>query len=342
MTPEIDSPAESSSPTEISASAAVKAPVESTFRPFTIKAAWQLCSPPSWVAAISPVLVGGAAAWALADLVPVVWDWRAVICWILMLGCAILAQSTVNVLNDYQDFKSGLDTAENVLDPTDASLVYNGFDPRLALRFGLVLGGLALVLGIVVALLSVWWLLVLGALAVGAVVFYSMGPKPLSALPLGELVSGLAMGGLITVATYLALTRTFTPWLLVVTVPPILTIALIMLSNNTCDITRDIPAGRRTLAIVLGSTGAQRLAGVLALFTLGWMAVWSFIFWLAALLPVAIAALWGYQRLALILRGPYNLENRRNIMQNITAWCLLVNGCWAVGLLTAGLLGAWF
>jgi len=310
------------------------------YRPFSAKAAIQLASPPTWSAALSPVLVGGAAAWALSAFVPFSPDLRALICWVLMLFCALFAQSAVNTLNDYKDFLAGTDTAETILDVTDASIVYNAINPRAALRFGISLCLLAALTGVVVAWLSSWWLLLLGALGAAAVVFYSLGPKPLSYLPLGEAVSGLVMGGIITVATYIALTQSFAPLILAVSIPAVLTIALIMLTNNSCDIERDILAGRHTLAVLLGASGAQRLATGLAVFTLFWMAVLAFMFWLPALLPIGVVALAGYGRLNLISRGPYSLENRRQMMGNISLWCLLVNSCWAGGLLICGIIGA--
>jgi len=314
---------------------------QNLYRPFTPKAAIELASPSSWSAAVSPVLVGGAAAWALSPIVPFTLDARAAICWLLMLGCALSAQSAVNTLNDYKDFLSGLDTSETILDKTDASIVYNSIDPRSALRFGVGLCLLAGVLGLVVALLSRWWLILLGAFGAAAVVFYSFGPKPISYLPLGEATSGFVMGGIITTATYVALTRAFS-WLVVaVSVPVILGIALIMLTNNSCDISRDSGVGRETLAVRLGHDRARLLAGISAIATMLWMAVMSLLFWLPALLPVAAASLAGFSRLSLIMRGKYNLENRRLMMGNISSWCLLVNACWAAGLLMSGVLSLW-
>ncbi|MCL2137187.1 MAG: prenyltransferase [Coriobacteriia bacterium] len=315
---------------------------QSIYKPFTAKAAIELASPPTWSAALSPVLVGGAAAWALTAVVPFQFDARAITCWLLMLVCALCAQSAVNTLNDYQDFKSGLDTKETILDKTDASILYNAIDPKAALAFGVVLCLLAVGFGVVVALLSQWWLLLLGALGAAAVVFYSLGPKPISYLPLGEAVSGLAMGGIITVSTYVALTKKFTPLIILISLPAVLAIALIMLTNNSCDIVRDREAGRRTLAVKLGSEKSKRLAGILAVVTMLWMAMASVMFWLVALVPVSLASMLGYKKLSLIIRGNYDIQNRQAMMSNISSWCFLVNSCWAGGLLASGLIGMWF
>jgi 1,4-dihydroxy-2-naphthoate octaprenyltransferase len=307
------------------------------YQAFSAKAAIQLASPPTWSAAIMPVLVGGTAAFALSAMTAFSFDLRAGICWLLMLVCSLLMQSAVNSLNDYKDFLAGTDTKETILDETDASIVYNDINPRSALYFGIVLLALAAVCGVTVALLSQWYLIILGVIGAAVVVLYSFGPKPISYLPLGELMSGLMMGGIITVATYIALTQAFNPLILAVAVPTFLTIALIMLTNNICDIERDSEAGRHTLAVRLGRIKAMHLAGAMALAGLAVQALLSFVFWLAALLTTAIAALAGYHRLSRIMHGPYSLANRRVMMGNVSAWCALANLCWAFGLLLAGL-----
>jgi 1,4-dihydroxy-2-naphthoate octaprenyltransferase len=272
----------------------------------------------------------------LAGLFPIVVDLRFFVCWALMLIIAVLMQSAANTLNDYQDFRSGLDNEATVLDKSDASIVYNRINPKAALRFGIALLVVAAILGAVVVVLSNLALLVIGVVAAAVVVLYSFGPRPISSLPLGELVSGLVMGGCITVATYIATTKGFIPQVLLLALPPILGIAMIMFTNNTCDIERDTLARRRTLAVLLGRRRAIIAAVVLVLLTLVWMAVLCVIYWLPVLAMVVAAILLSITRLRRIIKGPYDAKNRRKMMQNITGWCLRVNGCWFIGLFIVG------
>jgi 1,4-dihydroxy-2-naphthoate octaprenyltransferase len=318
------------------------------YRPFTSKAALELISPPSLVAAVMPVLVGGAAAIGLSLPVPLVFDPRAALAWVLMLATAVLMQAAVNTLNDYRDFLAGTDTAETVLDEHDASIVYNGIDPKSALRFGIVLLACASVTGAVVVMITGWPLLVVGLAAAVVLVLYSFGPRPISYLPLGELVSGLVMGGLITGATYYAATRSFVPLVFVVAVPPVITIALIMQTNNTCDIERDIEAGRHTLPVLLGRARSVRLARVLSWAIPVWivlaLVLISAFLWQSSLLILfgAVAAGCCYlllrRRIARIAIGPYDLVNRGVMMGNITAFCRLANLVWAGAILICWLL----
>jgi 1,4-dihydroxy-2-naphthoate octaprenyltransferase len=362
----------------------------SGYEPFTLKAALELTSPPSLVAAVMPVLVGGAAALGLSPLAaanaaladaaaasastvgaagagaaaadagvagwlvslvshpPLVLDLRAQIAWLLMLVTAVLMQAAVNTLNDYHDFHAGTDTAETILDEHDASIVYNRIDPRSALRFAFVLLGCAAASGVAVVALSGWPLLVVGLVAALVLVLYSFGPKPISYLPLGELLSGIVMGGAITGATYYVLTLGFTPLVLVFAVPPILTIALIMQTNNTCDIERDTEAGRRTLPIVLGRERSIALARVLAWATPAWMvlmlALAAVLLWHSLLLLFVNAIVAGclyfllHHQLERIAKGPYDLVNRGPMMGNITAFCRFANLAWAGAILLSWLL----
>jgi 1,4-dihydroxy-2-naphthoate octaprenyltransferase len=362
-----------------------------SYNRFSLKAALELCSPPTWVAALMPTLVGGALAFglgmtdglvggaglvgdvgaalantglagtsagalaealtaapaeasaealaeALANTALAPTSWYAIArplgAWLLVLLTALLLQSAVNTLNDYQDFLSGTDTAATILDTSDASIVYNHINPRDALRFAIALMLTALLTGLGAVLLSSWILLLFGVLAAGIVIFYSAGPRPISFLPLGEVVSGLAMGLFITGAACFVVSLRFDPWVLAAAVPPIITIALIMQTNNTCDIERDLAAGRHTLPIRLTRPRSQRLAHVLAWGTLVWMTLLSLLLWPLGIVVSLAAAIALKRRITRIAHGPYDLVNRRVMMGNATAFCRWVNLAWTLAILS--------
>ena len=56
--------------------------------------------------------------------------------WCVLLVCAVAAQSAVNTLNDWADYRAGTDTVENSDDPTDAVLVYEHPNPKHVLALG--------------------------------------------------------------------------------------------------------------------------------------------------------------------------------------------------------------
>ena len=224
----------------------------STYEKFTLRMAVQLAAPHTWPAAILPCLVAVCAAGVFSDGVSV-----SMAC--VLLAICILMQASVNTFNDYYDFVKGTDFADDGVEESDATLVYNAVNPRSALALGIGFLAAAFALGVYVILRAGWIPLVIGVVGAFFVVIYSAGKTPLSYLPLGEAVSGTVMGGLIPLACYQALTGRLDWMALVWAVPEIIGVALIMLTNNTCDIEKDIAARRRTLPVLIGREKARRL-----------------------------------------------------------------------------------
>lgn len=220
--------------------------------PLSPRLALQLAAPHTWPAAIMPVLVAAACALANTGSLDVG------MAWLLLLIC-ILMQASVNTFNDYFDFIKGTDTAEDNVEASDSVLVYNDVNPRSAL--GLAIG--FLVVAFLLGLYVVWKTgpvpLVIALIGAVIVVMYSGGKTPLSYLPVGEAVSGIVMGGLIPLACYQVLSGTFTFMALLWATPTIIGVGLIMMTNNTCDIKKDIEASRRTLPVLLGREKARTL-----------------------------------------------------------------------------------
>lgn len=225
---------------------------ENEYGPLTPLMALQLAAPHTWPAAILPALVALSCAAAQETRI------SAVMAAVLLAIC-ILMQASVNTFNDYYDYVKGSDTADDDVDPADAVLVYNNVNPRSALALGVGFLVAAFLLGAYVIWQAGWIPLALGVVGALFVVLYSAGKTPISYLPLGEVVSGVVMGGLIPLACYQALTGILDPLILLWAVPTIIGVGLIMLTNNTCDIEKDIESGRSTLPVKLGRSRARKL-----------------------------------------------------------------------------------
>lgn len=256
--------------------------------------ALQIAAPHTWPAAILPALIAMACAAANGYTVSAVMA-------LVLLAICILMQAAVNTFNDYYDYVKGSDSAEDNVDPTDAVLVYNNVNPRSALMLAVGFLVVAFALGAYV----IWQVgcipLVIGIVGAIVVVLYSAGKTPISYLPIGELMSGFVMGGLIPLACYQALTKCFDPLMLVWALPTIIGVGLIMLTNNTCDVEKDIESGRKTLPVLLGRSRARTLyhalvwiwialiiVNVLIWFSGGWPVL---VFMLAASIPLLKALL---------------------------------------------------
>jgi 1,4-dihydroxy-2-naphthoate octaprenyltransferase len=248
-------------------------------------------------AALSPVLVGTAAAYA--DAGDLIW-WRAV----TALVVALALQVGVNYANDYSDGVRGTDdvragplrlTASRLATPT-------------AVRNAAVLAfAVAAVAGLVLAVAVDLRLLLVGAVAIAAAALYTGGPRPYGYVGLGEL-SVLVFFGLVATAgsAYVQIERVpAAAWWgsLAVGLPA----CAILLANNIRDVDTDRAAGKRTLAVRLGASVARRLyvgclgGGFLAVIAVGIVEPWA----LLALAALPLAA--PPARLVLTRRDPPSL-----------------------------------
>ena len=264
----------------------------------TPKLAIQLAAPHTWPASLFPVLIGSAVAQLQlnqqgSSASPVM------VC--VLLAISVLMQSAVNTINDYFDYVKGTDTRENQADPSDAVLVYNDIEPAEArnLAIGFVLA--AFLLGIYCIVKAGFAPLVIALVGVAVIYLYSGGKTPISYLPIGEIVSGGVMGGMIALASHCCCTGRIDWMMLVYALPLVLGIALFMMTNNTCDIEKDKKARRKTLPVLLGRQGAARLyhaivyawTGLICLIVLVWFTNgWVVLpFMLLAVHPLARALL---------------------------------------------------
>ena len=184
---------------------------------------------------------------------------------IMLFAACVLMQASVNTLNDYMDFISGADTAEDHVEKSDSILVYSDLAPWRALALGVGFLAAALLIGSYFVFLRGPQPLIIGVIGAATVVLYSAGPLPFSHLPVGEIVSGFTMGGLIPLGITAAVTGEFHPEIIPYCIPFILGIGLIMMTNNTCDIEKDLRTGRRTLPNMIGRDKAVILYRALVL-----------------------------------------------------------------------------
>ncbi len=296
---------------------------------FTLRMAVQLAAPHTWPAAILPVLVATAAAAATTGAV------SAVMACVLLVIC-VLMQASVNTFNDYYDYVKGADSADDNVDPTDAVLVYNNVNPRAAL--GLAVGFLvaAFGLGVYVIWQAGWIPLALGVVGAIIVVLYSAGKTPISYLPIGELVSGFVMGGLIPLACYQALTGAFDLRALLWAVPTVLGVGLIMFTNNTCDIEKDVESGRRTLSVLLGRDRARRLYhSVVAAWMISIAALVA-LFFTSGVIVVPFMLLASYPLVKALIANPLAPASRIGAMAQVCSLNIALGAFYAAALFASG------
>lgn len=213
-------------------------------------------------ASLVPVIVGTGVA---AGEGHAVW-WRAA----LAAFVALALQVAVNYANDYSDGVRGTD--ERRVGPLRL-VASRAAPPRQVLGAALGCFLAAGVAGLVLAAVTTWWLLPVGAVAILAAWFYTGGSRPYGYRALGELSVFVFFGIVAVVGTaYVQVTRL--PWTAWAAAVPIGLLACgLLVVNNLRDIPSDAAAGKRTLAVLLGDRPTRLLyaacAAVPFMITLG-------------------------------------------------------------------------
>jgi 1,4-dihydroxy-2-naphthoate polyprenyltransferase len=235
-------------------------------------------------AAIVPVLVGSGVAAGYRLFSP----WRAT----LALAVALALQVGVNYANDYSDGVRGSDEAR--VGPV--RLVAAGLaTPQRVRTAALTCFAVACGAGFVLAAVTSWWLLLVGAAAMAAAWTYTGGRHPYGYHGLGEVAVFAFFGVAAVVGTaYVQMGRL--AWLAVAASIPVgLLACALLVINNLRDIPSDTAAGKRTLAVLIGDQRTRLLYGVCTLLPFGMVVLIAFArpFALLALatLPLALPPL---------------------------------------------------
>jgi len=256
--------------------------------------------PVSWIAgarlrtlpvAIAPVLVGAGVAvrahvfsWTLSGLA---------------LALALAIQIGVNYANDYSDGIRGTDA--NRVGP--GRLVGSGSkSPRAVLTVALVFLGIAALAGLVITVMTqVWWLLAVGAVAIGAAWFYTGGKRPYGYAGFGEVAVFIFFGPVATMGTAFIQMKAFSFWALAFGAGIGLLTCSVLMINNIRDIETDKASGKKTLAVRLGARWSKAAFVVMLVAPMIGAGATSVLFpalvyvqfaWLI-LIPTAVIAIWG-------------------------------------------------
>lgn len=209
---------------------------------------WLLAIRPKTLpAAAAPVLLGSALAAfrATFDLVPAA----------AALVGALLIQIATNLANDYYDFRRGGDTEERVgpTRVTQAGLIA----PGQVRNATFVVLAAAFLVGVYLVAHAGWPIVWIGLASLLCAVIYTGGPYPLAYHGLGDLFVFVFFGLIAVAGTYYVQALEFTAESVFLGAGVGALSTAILVVNNLRDIETDRTAGKRTLAVRLGSTGTR-------------------------------------------------------------------------------------
>lgn len=175
---------------------------------------------------------------------------------IIMWVASLAVDMGTTAFNNYFDYLKGTDVNRDESEP-DKLLALGKVEPSFVFWSAFICYIVAIVLGLIIGLSINLWLIPVGFVCMCAGFLYTGGPIPISRTPFGELFAGGFLGCILFLIATKVWGGIVDSKSLLAALPCACVIASILMVNNTCDIAGDILAGRKTLAIILGSAWGE-------------------------------------------------------------------------------------
>jgi 1,4-dihydroxy-2-naphthoate octaprenyltransferase len=169
---------------------------------------------------------------------------------LLSLLTMVVLHAAANMLSDVFDFRRELDKD---VTPVSGAVVRGWLSPAAATRGAAVLFAAGIALGLFLAAITGWTLLVIGGIGIAVGAFYTL----LKYHALGDLAVFLNFGILGALGAWVVQTKSFS-WVPVVwTVPMSMLVIAILHANNWRDAISDSERKIKTVASILGDKGSE-------------------------------------------------------------------------------------
>ena len=217
----------------------------------------------------------------------------------LTLIGGVFLHAATNLINDYYDVQSGVDSvgvSTAIYRPHP--LVEGKIMPTSVHMAAYILFFAGAAIGIWLAIARGWPILAIGAVGIAASIAYTAPPISYKYIALGEFSVFLMWGPLMVEGTYYVQHQNFSLDAFWISIPFGVIVALVLLANNLRDIAHDKSRNIKTIAILLGAQKGFYLYA--ALVTLAYLCIlllimarvlsfWSLLVFLS--LPIAVKLL---------------------------------------------------
>lgn len=217
----------------------------------------------------------------------------------LALISGVFLHAATNLINDYYDVKSGVDTREvSTAQYRPHPLLEGKLEPPKVLRAALLLYGTATVIGLGLVAARGLPILWLGLAGTFASMTYTAPPLKYKYSAMGEISVFLMWGPLMVLGSYFVQRQTFSAAAFWISLPFGMLVALVLLANNIRDVNHDREKGILTIPIVIGQRNGLRLylalvllayLGIIVMSLMGPLHLWSLIVLIS--LPLAVRLL---------------------------------------------------
>lgn len=178
---------------------------------------------------------------------------------ILLLIGNILAHTSVNLFNEYSDFKTRIDfhTIRNPFSGGSGMIVSGKTKPETVLKAAIITMLIGLAIGIYFIIIAHWFLSILIVISVLTIVLYT---PLLAKILLGEFFAGLTLGSFVVIGTYIGLianpemelSQILPLKVIIVSIPAGILTSLLLFLNEFPDAEADKEGGRYHLVIAFG------------------------------------------------------------------------------------------
>ena len=215
---------------------------------------------------------------------------------VLALVVSIALQVGVNYANDYSDGIRGTDQDRVGPRRLVGSELVSAQKVKLAAGISFLVAAIA---GLVLAIVTSLFLILIGCLAILAAWFYTGGSKPYGYSGFGEISVFVFFGLVATVGSSYVQSQTIESISILCSVPVGLLASALLVVNNFRDIETDSETGKQTFAVRLGKAKTQTFFALLLLGSLG--------------MYVLIAMLYTYLALITLVAIPLSLKLIKDI-----------------------------
>ena len=176
---------------------------------------------------------------------------------LLALGLT-LAHIGSNLVNDFWDFRNGIDTPDS---PRATYGPHPFTDENQSRREFLLVTGIVLAaataIGVFLTITAGFWVLAFALGGAFVLLFYSGGPLPLKYFGMGEIAVFIVWGPLMIGGSYYVIAESLPAWVLLASVPYGLGVTTVLFGKHLDKIAFDTSKGIRTMPIVLGEKLAR-------------------------------------------------------------------------------------
>ncbi len=215
--------------------------------PSALKSVFLASRPKTWIAGISPVVIGAALAYKDGSL--------SISLFLYSLLFSLLVQIGTNFSNDYFDFLKGADNDQRIGPPRAVAMGW--ISPKAMHNLSLLAFAASFAASIPLVLACGLWSLAFVISSIGFGMLYTGGPRPLGYLGLGELFVLTYFGPVAVLGTYFVQRHTITLDAIFLSLSPGFIASAILIANNLRDEKTDRIAKKNTLVVRFGTYFGQ-------------------------------------------------------------------------------------